>query len=110
MKPLEREPDNELRSLCRKWQPKDYRAAYFWRMLTSGDSRYYKGPVGTVGHLLAGEASAKSGFVRLKKIRKLDWTVEALITRDPKWRGLITDCEIRKAEARLSQHRLLKLS
>jgi hypothetical protein len=83
-----------------------YRAGYFWRMLTSAKPRYYKGPVGTVKHLLIGDPSPGSGFMRLVKAGKADWTVEALVARDPeKWKRLFTDREIEKAQARLKRYR-----
>jgi hypothetical protein len=87
MAPLERELQSALLELHRKWGTIGYHAHYFKRMLVCDDPRYVKGPVGTVQHLLAGELSLGSGFKRLVKAGKVDWTVEALL-REPKWKPL----------------------
>jgi len=102
MTALERELDSELRALYYKWQV-IWRAGYFWRMLTSKKTQYGKGPTGTVKHLLCGEPSPRSGFMRLRKAHKLDWSVEALL-QNPKWKPLFTDAEIQKAKTRLARY------
>jgi len=101
---IEKELDTELRSLYYKWRTIGYPAGYFWRMLTSKDPGYGKGPLGTVRHLLGGEPSMGSGFMRLLRANKLEWTVEALLL-DPKWKPLFTDLELQKAKSRLDRYR-----
>src|SRR5207248_2635262 len=58
--------------------------------------------VGTVRHLMLGAAGPQSGFERLVKAKHLDWTVEWLVSNDPKWRPLFQRSEwaIRIAQAR----------
>jgi hypothetical protein len=51
MSPLEKELQTALLTLCEKWKTIEYRATYFKRMLTASDL-IYKGPVGTVKHLV----------------------------------------------------------
>jgi len=76
---LERELLSSLLALYEKWKTIGYTAVYFKRMLTTSD-KLYKGPVGKVKHLLGKNLSDKSGFERLRRAKKLDWTVEYLLT------------------------------
>jgi hypothetical protein len=100
MTPLEKELETALLGLYDKWKGISYRANYFKRMLMSRDPRYRKGPIGTVRHLLTGDVMPASGFRRLVKAGKLDWTVEALL-QDPKWKDLpLTELEWNKARSR----------
>jgi hypothetical protein len=92
MSPLEKELDFALRALYHEWKP-IWRAGRFWRMLTSKDRRYGKGPVKTVKHLLESELCIGSGFMRLRKAGRLDLTVEHLV-QNPKWRPLFSDQEL----------------
>ena len=86
MSSLEKELGTELLSIYDKCSTIGYRPTYFKRMLTSSNPRFYKGPTGTVRHLmLFADAPAQSGFRRLVKAGKLSWTVEWLITHDPRW-------------------------
>ena len=106
MSHLESELDDELRGRYQQWKTIGYRAGYFWRMLTSTKPKYRKGPIGTVKHLLIGDPSPSSGFMRLVKAGKADWTVEALLADNPeKWSALFTAAEIEKAQARLKRYR-----
>ncbi len=79
MTPLEKDLENALLDLHRKWGTMGYHANYFKRMLTSRNPRYYKGPVGAVRHLLAGTLAPTSGFNRLLQAGRAEWTVEALL-------------------------------
>ena len=99
MSPLEKELQTALLTLCEKWKTIEYRATYFKRMLTASDL-IYKGPVGTVKHLLGKNVGEKSGFERLRKARKLSWTVESLV-QDAKWHELFEPWEIERARERL---------
>lgn len=102
MTPLERELGEKLLSRYEDWKLIGYTAIYFKRMLTPGDP-IYKGPVRTVKHLLGKNLSDKSGFVRLKKARRLDLSVEALICQDM-WRPLFEDWEVARATERLKSN------
>jgi hypothetical protein len=99
MSPLERELESALLQLHRKSKEIKYNATYFKRMLTPGDP-IYKGPTGTVKHLLGQELTETSGFERLRKAGKLDWTVEALISEDHQWHGLFEPWEVERARKR----------
>jgi hypothetical protein len=103
MKPLEKELETELLAIYDKCSTIGYRPTYFKRMLTSSNRQFYKGPVGTVRHLLLGELASDSGFRRLVKAGKLEWTVEWLIAKNPRWQPLFTNSDwvIKKAEARV---------
>jgi hypothetical protein len=63
-------------------------------------SSYYKCPVSAVSWLITGKETSSSGFQRLVKEGKSEWTVEFLV-RDPKWKPLFPDWVIVKAKARL---------
>jgi hypothetical protein len=102
MTPLEKELEIALLDLHRKWGTIGYHANYFKRMLTNRNPRYYKGPVGTVRHLLSGPIAPASGFNRLVQAGKTNWTVEALL-QDDKWKHLFGNAELLKARARLRQ-------
>ena len=51
MSPLESELESALLRLYQKWKEIKYNAIYFKRMITACDP-IYKGPTGTVKHLL----------------------------------------------------------
>ena len=108
MTPLEKELETELLGIYDKCGLIDYYPRYFKRMLTCSNPTFYKGPVGTVRHLMLGEAGPLSGFRRLVKAGKLTWTVEWLIVKDPKWHPLFAKSPwvLEKAEARIRAARL----
>ena len=99
MDELERELNSELLRLYDSWKTIGYSATYFKRMLTPTDP-IYKGPVGTVKHLLGKKLSEKSGFNRLKVAGKLQLSVEAMLAVQKKWHPLFNDREIGKARER----------
>ncbi|MDP2999310.1 MAG: hypothetical protein Q8N47_17610 [Bryobacterales bacterium] len=107
MSPLEKELETELLAIYEKCSAIGYRPTYFKRMLTTSNLRFYKGPVGTVRHLMFGEAGPTSGFRRLVKAGKLTWTVEWLIANNPKWQPLFQKSEwvVEKAKARIREAR-----
>jgi len=104
MTPLEKELETALLDIYYRQKRIRCHASYFKRMLTCSNPRYRKGPVGAVRHLLTGEVTPGSGFRRLAKAGKLEWTVEALILQ-PKWKPLFTDWELDKAKARITNGR-----
>ena len=106
MSPVEAELEAALWILYGRWKGIKYRANYFRRMLTESDP-IYKGPVGTVKHLLGKDLTAQSGFERLRREGRLEWTIEALVT-EPKWRNLFEYWEIARAEERLSGRLTIK--
>jgi hypothetical protein len=67
----ERDLETAQLDLYLRWATIGYHANCFKRMLTSKIPRYYKGPVGTVRHLLTGDLSPSSGFNRLISRRSL---------------------------------------
>jgi hypothetical protein len=99
MMPLERVLETALLRLYDLWKSVGYRAIYFKRMLTASD-RIYKGPVGTVRHLLGKKPGEKSGFHRLAAAGKLEWTIEALFEGEQRWHELFTLAEIETARER----------
>ena len=99
MSPLESELEAALLRLHKKWKEIKYNAVYFKRMLTPGDP-VYKGPTGTVKHLLGQELTETSGFEKLRKAGKLGWTVEALICEDNRLQGLFEPWEVERARKR----------
>jgi hypothetical protein len=99
MTPMERELEAVLLRRYEQWKQVSYRATRFKRMLTPTDPTY-KGPVGTVRHLLGKEPSQRSGFNRLKTAGRLDLTVEALFDADEQWHSLFAKSEIFKARER----------
>jgi hypothetical protein len=101
MTPLEKELNSELLAIYDKGSTIGYRATYFKRMLVTTNPRFYKGPVGTVRHLMIGDAGP--GFQRLVEAGKLDWTVEWLIAQNPKFNPLFDKSPwvIQKAIARV---------
>ncbi len=102
MSKLEKELEAKLKEIYRKCGTLSppFHPTYFWRMLTSTSPRYYKGPVGTVSWLMIGKETPSSGFQRLVKEGKLEWTVEFLI-QDPKWKPLFPDWVVSNAKARI---------
>ena len=105
MSPLEKELEIELLAIYEKSGTVGYWPRYFKRMLTCPSPRFYKGPVGTVRHLMLGEAGPTSGFRRLVKAGKPMWTVEWLIAKNSKWQPLFvkSDWVLRKAQARVRE-------
>jgi len=101
--PLERDFENALLDLYGKWLTIGYRAA---RLKPLFDR---KGGVAAVKQLLSGNLKADSGFIRLARAGKLDWTVEALLTSSRRWRPLFTDIEIEKARCRYQTALLLQV-
>ncbi len=99
MSPLEKELESALLDLYEKWKEIGYRAGFFRRMLYPSD-RIYKGPVGTVKHLLGKTPTENSGFERLRRARRLDLTIEALLN-EKKWHSLFEEWEIARAAERL---------
>ena len=101
MAPLEKELQVELLDRYEKWKTVGYSNSYFMEMVReTKNKKVYKGPVQTVRDLLLGEPG--KGFTTLVRAGKVQWTVEALITSDPKWEGLFTERELKKAAARLA--------
>jgi hypothetical protein len=100
---LEKELESELLRIYEKWSTIDYHPYYFKRMLTPSNPRFYRGPVGTVQHVMLGEADRASGFQRLVRAGKVSWTVEWLVAKHPKWHPLFVRSPwvINKAEARV---------
>lgn len=99
MSPLERQLEAAMLDLYEKWKLVGPPRNYFLQMVRKGkNTRIYKGPVGTVRHLLVGEPS--TGFRDLVKAGKSSWTVESLIL-EPKWKSLFSDFDRAKAKARL---------
>ena|SRR5665213_356004 len=100
---LEKELESELLQIYEKWLTIGYHPHHFKRMLTCSNPRFYQGPVGTVQHLMLGDADRASGFQRLVKAGKVTWTVEWLIAKDSKWHPLFARSSwvITKAEARV---------
>jgi hypothetical protein len=103
MSPRERDLEASLWNLYEQWNTIHYNAGFFRRMLKESDP-IYKGPVGTVKHLLGKNLTERSGFERLRRAGRLNWTIEALVT-EPKWRALFEDWEIARAEERLRSAR-----
>jgi hypothetical protein len=101
MSKLEGELQAALLDLHRKWGTIGYHAHYFKRMLACRNTKYVKGPVGTVQYLLSFD-SPSAGFRRLVKAGKRGWTVEALLC-DPKWHSLLTPLQIERAKKRATQ-------
>jgi hypothetical protein len=99
MMEMERELEAILLQRYELWKRVGYSARRFKRMLTPSDDTY-KGPVGTVRHLIGKKPGASSGFERLRGAGKLDWTVEALFDKERPWHGLFTDDEIATARER----------
>jgi hypothetical protein len=99
MTEMERELETVLLQRYELWKGIGYGARRFKRMLTPSDPTY-KGPVGTVRHLLAKKPGPASGFERLRAANKLDWTIEALFEDDRPWHRLFTDAEIEAARRR----------
>ena len=99
MSEMERELEVVLLQRYELWKGIGYSARRFKRMLTPSDVTY-KGPVGTVRHLLRKRPGARSGFERLRAAGKLEWTVEALFEHDRQWHRLFTDAEIEAARRR----------
>jgi hypothetical protein len=99
MATLEQELEKALLERYKLWKDIRYTAKYFKRMLTPSD-RIYKGAVETVKHLMGKKLTEKSGFERLKKAGRLEWTVEALLA-DEKWHPLFEDWELERARQRV---------
>ncbi|MEK7994251.1 MAG: hypothetical protein AAB403_10645 [Planctomycetota bacterium] len=105
MLPLEKELETELLAIYEKCSTMGYRRTRFKKMLTTSNPRFYKGPVGTVRHLMFGEPGPTSGFRRLVKAGRLTWTVEWLIANNPRWQPLFQKPEwvVEKAKARVRE-------
>lgn len=100
MSELERALGQAMLGLYEKWKEVGYTARRFKRMLTPTDPTY-KGPVGTVRHLLSKRPKGGSGFDRLVEAGKADWTIEALVAHDRSWHELFARREIEAARERL---------
>ena len=68
-------------------------------MIQAKNNRRYKGPVGTVRHLLLGKPT--NAFNVVVEAGRIEWTVEWLITSDAKWKPLLNDWMLAKAKARI---------
>jgi len=101
MPTLEEDLRVALLDLYKEWLTIDYRAARFRPMLNR------KGSVESVKRLLSGKLSEKSGFIRLVRAGKLEWTVESLICSQRKWRPLFSDVELAIACSRVQTALLL---
>ena len=103
MTALEKELEADLLEICEKCKSIGYRPNYFKRMLVCSNPRYVKGPVGAVRHLMDGAAHPQSGFARLTKANRIEWTVEWLITHEPKYEPLFnsSDWVLKNAKARI---------
>jgi hypothetical protein len=99
MSPLESELESALLRLYQQWKEIKYNAICFKRMITACDP-IYKGPTGTVKHLLGKKSTQKSGFEKLRTAGKLGWTVEALISEDNRFQGLFEPWEVERARER----------
>src|SRR5271157_2594251 len=100
MSPLEKELEPALLDLYEKWKKYMPSKNRFLGMVQPGNAKTYKGPVGTVRHLLSGSAS--TGFIDLVQAKELELTVEWLILH-PKWLSLFTDRELDAARARVRE-------
>ncbi|HYE18032.1 MAG TPA: hypothetical protein VEA69_06290 [Tepidisphaeraceae bacterium] len=98
MPPLEKELETVLLKRYEQWKVV-YNATRFKGMMNP-TSKTYKGPVGTVRHLLAKRPSVVSGFHRLTSAGQLELTIEALFKDDQPWHALFTPMEIAKARQR----------
>src|SRR5437016_3191953 len=98
MSPLEKDLERALLARYEKWKEFGYSATYFKRMLSPGDP-IYKGPIGTVKHLLGKKLTETSGLERLRRAKQITWTVEALI-QEAKWCSLFEQWEIARAAER----------
>jgi hypothetical protein len=100
MSELEEQLGEALLDLWHKWKRVGYHNNWFNQMVVkTNNTRLYKGPLGTVRHLLRGKDTGP-GFKTLVRAGKLEWTVEALL-QDPKWRELpLTEMEWKKARHR----------
>lgn len=96
---IERELETILLQRYEQWKQIGYCATYFRRMLNPSDP-IFKGPVGTVRHLLRKKLTEKSGFIRLRKAGKLELSVEALFQGQQAWHSLFIASEIDKARER----------
>lgn len=107
MTPLEKQLEGELLAIYTKCGTIGYYPTYFKRMLTSTNQQFYKGPVRTVRHLMVGKVSAQSGFRRLVKAGKLEWTVEWLIANNPRFHPLFQNADwvLKNANARVQEVR-----
>lgn len=103
MTTLEKELEVDLLDICEKCKSIGYSPNYFKRMLVCSNASYVKGPVGTVRHLMLGAAHPQSGFARLTKANRIEWTVEWLITHNPKYERLFhnSDWVLKNANARI---------
>jgi len=103
MSTLERELKAELLAIYDKCSTIGYRPTYFRRMLVSTNPRFNKGPIETVRYLMIGPVWPGSGFDRLVKAGKVEWTVEWLIAKDQRWAPLFQGSEwvIRNAADRI---------
>ena len=108
MTPLEKDLEADLLDICEKCKSIGYSPNYFKRMLVCSNASYVKGPVGAVRHLMIGAANPQSGFARLTKANRIDWTVEWLITHKPKYEPLFSNSgwilENAKARIRATQN------
>jgi hypothetical protein len=98
---LELDLHRSLLDLYEKWLTIGYHAARFGPMLDR------KGPLSAVKHLLAGRLKERSGFIRLARAVKLQWTVEYLLCSHRRWKLLFTELELEKARSRYDTARLL---
>lgn len=97
---LENDLKIALQDLSRKWETIPYRNRRFKEMMTEAEnSHWYKGPVGTVRHLLLGKPT--NAFNVVVEAGRIEWTVEWLIASDPKWKPLLSDWMLAKAKARI---------
>jgi hypothetical protein len=87
--PLEKELEAAMLDLYERWKRFGPAKNIFLRMVKkTRDERLFKGPVGTVRYLLAGDPS--SGFKDIIRAGHMELTVEALILQ-PKWKDLFDD-------------------
>ena len=97
---LENDLKIALQDLSRKWETIPYRNRWFNEMMSEAENnRRYRGPVGTVRHLLLGRPT--NAFNVVVEAGRIEWTVEWLIASDPKWKPLLSDWMLAKAKARI---------
>jgi hypothetical protein len=103
MTPLEKELEVALLGLYEQWKRSGAPKNFFLQMVKkTKNKRLYKGPIGTVRHLL--NKAPAAGFVSLVQAGNLDLTVEALIL-DSKWKELFSSTELDEARSRIAAAR-----
>lgn len=74
-----------------------YSATFFLQMLTDRHGL-------ETARTLINARKESAGYTALQQLGRLDLTVEALVTENPKWRKLFTETELKSAEDRLAKY------